>query len=437
MTQKVEAVISSLMSCARVPRGTWLSLKGGLPWLLIAATPALFALVTWDTGAQEDSAQRLLRFFGLPAVAVELSVIAMAMAAGREPLRPLKTAPRWIQLTLASLVAIALYTAVFVAQRPEVSIIRTSFWITHLFFGLAVYALLSSPPNFSDRLWWLMLGGLGAYFLILVAFVASIPEPLTFGWEYFGLGVVNIRQIGFYAATGAALALGLAVLHKGRLYWIAVAAASIFLGIGFWSGTRGAIVAVVAGFAAGAARFELVRGWWAAAAISMSLIGGLALSLVHAPPHHVFGVARIGGSSASLNADTLSSGRLTIWEGALRESWERPILGHGEGQFKLEVSESAATFNHPHNAILQVILDWGFVGGAMFLALMSALLLHCWHRSARHEASAPALMGGSALLAMSLYEGSLYHSYPMSIIALCIAWVMASGRGEAVQPRST
>ena len=87
--------------------------------------------------------------------------------------------------------------------------------------------------------------------IAVAIFVLAIPDPARFDWLQFGLAVTNIRQTGFYAAVGAAAALGLAAVETRRAHhagWVAAATACFALS--FWSGTRGSVVAVVAAVAA-------------------------------------------------------------------------------------------------------------------------------------------------------------------------------------------
>lgn len=78
--------------------------------------------------------------------------------------------------------------------------------------------------------------------------------------------------------------------------------------------------------------------------------------------------------------------RLVIWEGALKLSARKPILGSGLGQFRvliprtrdpryLDYGVSFVTL-HAHNEYLEVLAETGVVGLAAFLALLVLLFRH-------------------------------------------------------------
>src|SRR5688500_4603617 len=86
------------------------TVAGRLTWLLVALSPVLFAIACWNPGGA-TGIQRLALAYALPISAVELAVFACAVAAGLNLREALGQVPRWSQLALALIVAIAIVTS--------------------------------------------------------------------------------------------------------------------------------------------------------------------------------------------------------------------------------------------------------------------------------------------------------------------------------------
>lgn len=406
-----------------------------VPWLLIAATPIVFALATWDVTNLHDPVRAWLRFYGGPVLAIELFAIAYAFLSGFEPLRTIRAWPAWTQAALLILIAVGLYTAMVVAPERLLSVSRTVIWLLHLLFGMSVAYLAAVSRVFLTRYFWpAVVVGLFGYVIILILFVAMIPDPARFDWVHIRLAVVNVRQLGFYSAAGAAAALGLSFSQTRWSSFVAsAAAASVLIGLSFWSGTRGSIFAVWAAFAAGLIWFPALRSARAISTLVITSAIGASLSLLHSVPNGHYGIARLAVSAAAQSAEDASSGRLSMWSGTYRAILQRPLLGYGESQFRTVVPEAMGSFNHPHNALLQIALQWGLVGTLCSLALAGLLAWRC-HLvlRTRHEFLIPGFMVLVSLLTMALYEGTLYHTYPIMMIALCVAVILGWGRASGL-----
>ena len=399
-----------------------------LPWVLIAITPVLFAIATWEPGSLQSSTKAALRFYGTPVTAVECAVIGCALTTGFAPLALLERAPRWAQLALALLVFIAFGTAFLVAVDRLGALVRSSAWLVHLLFGLSVFHIAKRrPPGESTLFWNATVAGLCGYVFLAAVYVPQITDLSPLRWLYFGLAVINIRQIGFYAAVGCAAAVGLAVIQTNwRGYVLSFACASLFMGLSIWSGTRGSILAVWMMAAVGTIWFRELRSPRAWITLGGSTAAGVVLSLAYPAPNTLYGATRLMLSAQQQTIEDVSSGRLSLWAGTLRFIFQRPLFGYGEGQFHSVVPE-ATEFNHPHNVLLQVLLQWGFLGAVCFFSLGALLLWRCNKAlKTRDTRDLPALLVAGSLLIMSLYEGSLFHPYPIMMIAVSMALIIAS-----------
>ena len=409
---------------AAVRRGAIVSQPGrAIGIVAIALAPVLLGLVTWDTSGSRALVQDWIRLTGVPVVAVELLVIILALRRGFEPFRTIRTVPAWAQAALVVLILIAFANAAFVAPDGLTSAVRSSMALMHLLFALGVAHLASVSEKWrGNALWIAIVAGLGAYLILLAVFIALIPAPGRFDWLHLGLGVMNIRHVGFFSAVGAAAALGLAGGALSVRGWLAsVAAASIMFGMSFWAGSRGPITGVLAAFAAGLVLIPALRSRRAVIALVASVPAGAMLSLIHTVPNAHYGIARLTVAVSQRTVDAASSGRLELWAGTWRDILHRPLFGYGEGQLALLVPEARGVFHHPHNAILQVLFQWGFIGGLCFAALALLVGWHCFRRL--RAAALPLLcpfLVIATLLIMSLHDGTLFFGYPLMMIALCL-----------------
>lgn len=399
--------------------------------LLITFTPAIFALVTWNPAWTEGDAtlQGILRRLSIPVLIIELLTVIFALTRGFEPTRAVLSSTRWMRATLGLLILIAFGTAAFVAPNSPLALFRTCIWLLHLLFALATaYLLATHWSGLRSCLWPSIVAGTCAYSLIVPFFVAAVPNPQTFDWGHFGLGVVNVRQIGFYSTVGATAALGFAFYATGRKPWLFwLMAASMMQALSLWSGTRSSVVAITAAFGIGLILLPSMRSARALVSFAVSNLAGAALSLLYAAPSPLFGIARMWTSVNLEGANAISSNRIEMWSGTIRAIGARPLFGYGESQFRAIVPEALGIYNHPHNSILQVTMQWGLIGASCFLALAGSL----WWRMyvvTRHRPGqmAPAFLIANGLLIFSLYEGALYHPYPIMMIALAVAFVLGS-----------
>ena len=412
--------------------GRRLAVADGAAWLLVAACPVLFAVATWPIPGW--ATQDTIRHFSLPIIAIETIIVLVAFGRGFQLDQALLRLPAWSKTALAVLIAVAVGTAVLVAADTHGAVARTCSSIIHVLFALALVHLFETAWRpLVAQVWVAIALGTMGFGLVLGLFVSSTAPPETFEWPVFYLAVTNARQLGFYSVVGACAAFGVALGssdHRRFLAWLAIASA--MLGISFWSGTRSSIVAFVAAFAIGARLFPALRRAKAMAGMLLSLFGGLAIGLASPTPHPMFGPLRMLVSSSS---DDPGSGRTEIWLGTLRVFRDKPLFGYGESQFRLLVPEVHGAYNHPHNWMLQILFQWGLVGAFCYFALAALVWIH-FERSVRDlgDSALPAYLVAISLLVYALYEGTLYHPYPIAMLALAITWAIAAASRPNLYP---
>ena len=394
--------------------------------LLVALAPFLFAVASWNPRMAARPFQDFALTYSLPISAIEIAVIFYAVSTGFRMSQALAALPRWARPVLGLLAALALATAALAANPPHSSL-RTCQLLIHVVFGFSACGLFRTRwAPLRGQVWPWVLAGTCLYVFTAVAWVLAVHDQPDFDWRRFSLGVIHIRQTGFYSAVGAAAAIGVASTARTREgYWLAVAGASLLLALSYWSGTRGALTAVLGAFVAGLIFLPALRSLRAVGALAVSGIAGALISLPFPPPHPWYGLLRISETAAAGGADELATGRLRMWQAALDAIAERPFFGYGESQFGVAVPDWSQ-FNHPHNIFIQILVQWGLVGFLCYFALAALLArqLIVRGRLGAPDTAAPFLVAG-ALFTMGLYEGSLYHPYPLMIFALSAAFVLA------------
>ncbi len=417
--------------------------RGAIALFLVAFAPLIFAGLTFSTSADQPVLVDMARFFGLPIVAIELIVIILALGSRVQVLQPLRKAERWQQIALATVILIAVGTALFVAPVKFPAVIRTAEWLIHPFFGLAVMGLSRRLPKDVEpiRIWQMVCAGLLAYTAGLAVFVALLPNPESFNWVAFWFGVVNIRQIGTYSGAGFVVALSLAILAPGRRAQVAwTAAAAILIALSFWSGTRNSIAAVVGAIGVGVCLLPVMRRPLTLGLSIVACAGGFVLAHIHMPPVTGFQVTRFYETPPPTTAPQtdFSSGRTEMWKKSAMLVFERPFFGHGESQFRTHPVARQFNVFHPHNSFIQVAFQWGLVGALCFFALFTSVWVSVLRVARRSpDIGLPAFMLINVLFAISLLEGSYYYPWPLMISAFSAAFAVGAARNQSVRPTLT
>lgn len=402
-----------------------LSAKIAAPWLLIAFSPVILALVTSNPSNPWNVIQDLMRRHGMPIVGVEILVISLAVWSGVRPISSLREAPRWSWFALLLLLGIAA-AAALIALDPGLALLYLLLWLLHLLFGLSVAGLAeTAPEEIRDNFWAAVVVGLIVFALMLALYVSLIPDPENFFWLGFGFGVTNIRHVGFFATVGIAASLGLALTRRrfGQAL-LASGAASIFFALASWSGSRGALVASWAALLCALIWFKPLRTVRTIAIIIACSGVGIFLSRLHRVPDRHFGLERISQAMGRDPAE-ITSGRFKIWRATWDFVLDRPLIGHGQGQFGSLVPEARPLYiKHPHNSILQVAFDWGLLGASCFAALLIYLCWYCLKAIGDDPRSnLPAFLVCAGLIITSLYDGAFFFTYPIVMLVVALAWI--------------
>jgi O-antigen ligase len=262
------------------------------------------------------------------------------------------------------------------------------------------------------------LAGFAAFAILLAAYAGQLFPSATYDWEWGLPGFHNLRRFGFYAAPAAAMCFGLVAL-TARRWWLWGGVSAMAFAITFWSGSRGAVWALIVGLPVLAAIFPAARSLRATGVTIGAALSGLAIAAA-IPPIPTQPIDRFGRLDGN--------GRMEIWAAAIDAISARPWFGYGEGQAFLALDWPAwmSVMPHPHNVVLQVLLAWGFVGAALLAPLIFMLGRIVVRQGQRDPRLLPMLAAAIVLAAFSMIDGTLYGIQPTSVFAMAIG--LAAGR---------
>lgn len=242
---------------------------------------------------------------------------------------------------------------------------------------------------------------------IVLAWLPGLPQTARWSVEprtgrFIGF-TSNANFVGTLAAITIAVGLGLLWESRAKLPLLVVSV--VLLAPLVESGSRGALL----GLAVAALVFVVARRLWRllAAGVAVAALGGVALALTHRLP-----------SIFQREDGGVDSGRLTLYEGALRTWWQHPIWGTGYRTTERLV----ATEQTAHNIYLAVLAELGLVGAVVFAALIVGIVA----AAIRHRLN-PWLPAAAAVGVVELFDSSLFgFSGPASLTMWLIAVAAAT-----------
>ena len=382
--------------------------------------PILFAIFAFATVEAGGAMIVAVSFFEL---AVTLSVIAKRGFRWQA----LAGIPGWATALCIGVIAVASGTAVFVSANPLISLVASAFSLLHVIYGLVLMSSMTISAEPSQRALALAFGlAMVAYLPLMILYFLIAGTPADGIWTDALPGFGNVRRLGAPLAAGAGAILGLMAFtprEQPRRYYGLAAAAIVLWGMLFWTGSRGAVCALVGAVLVtsfilpAATRMRFLR-------ISfMTLFLGAALSFVHTPPDPNFGLFN---AAERVAGDEPTGRRLDIWRDTAEAILQRPWFGHGAAQLREAVGDRPYEAIHPHNMVLQVLLDWGLVGGGAFLVLVGVMWIRAYASAWRGSgANLPLFLPLTALLALSLLDGVFFYPYPLLIVTTLFAAIFA------------
>jgi O-antigen ligase len=187
--------------------------------------------------------------------------------------------------------------------------------------------------------------------------------------------LISPRGFGQMGIVVCAWFLGGWLIGQRGAKWVVIAA----IGLTLLSLSRSAMAAELVLFAL--ARFDLrnFRGWLIAiGAIVVTLALAFSAVFFYAPLHHRF----FHGDKATVAGVSINvTGRDALWSANWGWFQNRPIIGHGAGAAdRMTSALPNHGAGHPHNDYLRLLVDYGIVGFALWMAAWLSLLRLTWRR---------------------------------------------------------
>lgn len=409
----------------------------GENWLmLIALHPLARVLILADSSAGLAGFRVAESFLWFSFWIVEACVIALAVRRGFRAASSLRVLDRtiWFLLTMwLTAVVIGTVNADFLppAIRSAVT------WLVHGLFALSVWHLAIDNPAQFERAFQRFVSVLPWATAVAgtVTVVAIYSIGLSSG-HFFARdvpGFSHIRHSGYIFAPAMAMCLG-RLATAPREPWIPLLLFSLNLALCLWFGSRGPMFGLIAGLVACGLLFADFRRWafWIRAGAA-TIVGSALSVLVPSPDEGVFNAVRRIFVKWDGPRD-FTTGRTEFWKDAARLIADRPLFGYGGEQFQYVSPVAKHIFRHPHDFLLQVVFDWGAIGGGAFLALLAL-----WGGTvlkSRQTTSATgriAAFGALCMLGFAVLDGILFYPFTIAVTLLLMLTTLAQTRTRVVR----
>lgn len=309
---------------------------------------------------------------------------------------------------------------------PSSSILAPA-WIVHIFFFVALVSFFSHAQlDRVDKIWTVL--GLTALIHVYVFLIAWIMWPQDIREGHLP-AFDNIRHLGYFLAPAAAvMAVQFLTRFENAFVSLVCFAAAVFYIL--YTGSRGGAVALVAGLMVSGAfmawhrqRVPLSRIVVLIGVTGVAIIGAELLPALPWKP--VFGR---GVDAMSQTGTEMLSGRREVWVFAILAIKQNWLWGYGPAIMGQIPEYLGASFRHPHNIGLQLLLHWGTLGTVIALGAFLSFVPSVW--TALRNQPFLALMPVTVITTMfihALVDGGLF--YPFSTVLAIIAFASLVGIG--------
>jgi len=139
----------------------------------------------------------------------------------------------------------------------------------------------------------------------------------------------------------------------------------------------------------------------------------------------------------SKKINRFAGGRINDWSESLFIGLEKPVYGHGAASFEWlsKRFKSKSRLAHPHNIIIQFIVEYGYLGAVLFLALFYMILMRLYlARSVIQENKE--LYNGLLSLVFSFlfyaqFTGLLFHTLPLLCFCLFLTILFSMSHSKS------
>lgn len=251
--------------------------------------------------------------------------------------------------------------------------------------------------------------------------------------------LLNPNHLCGLMALCSSVALGLAIDGRGKQRTLSIVALLLCAGVGLLTGSRGGIVAMIAGLLLTAAMSVHLkrRG-------TREPLGDSAKKSVRIA-QFVVGICVLAWLAMATGSGVLKEfeqtkaqeltgeiGKLELWRASLPIIANNSAIGIGRGAFEPAITQIRnSQYSHAslENEYLQALVDWGLLGGALAAAALVLLALAALRGAKISPLEAGAMGGLAALAAQNLVDFSL--SLPgVALPAIAALAVLTRGKLE-------
>lgn len=383
--------------------------------------------------------QERARLLELHFVASEVIIIVWAFAKGMDRNQIWALLPTDIRIAVTLFLGVMFFSSGILATAPSDALFQSLIQVVHLYFFAAVYHLYSKQEREDGKtliLW--LVAGLPVLILYTMWRFNFPPPPSELPpggveWDSALPGFISLRHLGTWIGAIAA-GVSVHVLYRERfdrprlMHFVLV----FVLAYMFWTGTRAAVLGVLAALAICAISFRQLPGLGNMVGSACLAIAGFVLALVFQFDHPSF---RFFNSEELADPNAFSSGRLELWAATIDRWLESPWVGWGTGSTFTDVFINWS-HTQPHNAILQALISWGLLGGlaAIWLVVRAIAAATGVARADSEERKTwPLLAIAYCLLVQSMFEGPYYYPRLIILSLIVLATLVAQdARGREV-----
>ena len=179
--------------------------------VLIGAAPAINGVLTWKPNYESWPFRAFTVQIAVPVLAIELMLPLIAVLALSGLRTTLASLNKPVIMSLACLLALAALNAGFVAVAPGPGAFMTYVNFVHALAALALVWFMREVPGFAMVVLKSVVIGLNLYQAICYLLLFTHPDLSQLDLVYVGIGVSNVRHLGYIGAIGTALGLGLSL----------------------------------------------------------------------------------------------------------------------------------------------------------------------------------------------------------------------------------
>ncbi len=233
--------------------------------------------------------------------------------------------------------------------------------IVSIFLGYLAYIFYQIKLiSFQGVNYVLAWAGLVHVFILLYMWL-TVPDPFYYNWVEGLYFFTNIRHLADLLSICYFSSLILFYITVNKSKYLYLLFSLLLLAAIFWSGSRAAYFGILMGWLFLICYQKLKKEYLINFLVSIAL--GIYLSTLFHVISPSLGFFKSFYRSVNGNVNSISSSRLDLYQQILEAYLLRPFWGYGgEAVRSLNIMQGEKQIGQAHNAVLQILIDYGFVG---------------------------------------------------------------------------